>query len=218
MLFGPERVIACADCGHPALVFTLRSGNTRGAVTWTDGKMAAPMLPQAPPVTRCPGCSRFYWVADAPVLGEIQPVAGQPIPQKWAAARSVSPLTAGELLQALDAGLGTDPAREQRLRILAWWAANDARRPPAFEPDRVIERPLPIEAEANLHRLFDLLDPDDPEDRLFKAEAARELGSFSAAAALLEGELPERYKAAADRLRMFVELGDDQVHVLVHDL
>jgi hypothetical protein len=176
------------------------------------------MLPQAPPVTRCPGCNRFYWVADAPILGEIEPVAGQPIPQEWAAARPVSALTGGELLQALEAGLGSDPAREKRLRILAWWAANDARRPPAFEPDRVIHSRLPVEAEANLQRLFDLLDPDDPEDRLFKAEAARELGSFSAAAALLEGELPKRYKAAADRLRMFIELGDDRVHILVHDL
>ena len=82
----------------------------------------------------------------------------------------------------------------------------------------MIHSSLSVEAEANLRRLFDLLDPDNPEDRLFKAEAARELGSFSAAAALLAGELPKRYKAAADRLRMFVELGDDQVHVLVHDL
>ncbi len=218
MLFGPERVIACADCGHPALVFTLRSGNTRGAVTWTDGKMAAPMLPQAPPVTRCAGCNRFYWVADAPVLGEIESVAGQPIPQKWAAARPVPALTAGELLQALDAGLGSDPAREQRLRILAWWAANDDRRPPAFEPDKVVHTQLPVEAEANLRRLYDLLDPANPEDRLFKAEAARELGAFTAAAVLLEGELPERYKSTAARLRTFVEMGDDQVHVLVHDL
>ncbi len=218
MLFGPEKVIACPDCRHPALVFTLRSGNTRGAVTWSDGKMSAPMLPQAPPVTRCPQCARFYWVADAPVLGEVEPGAGQPLPSDWVAALPVRALQADELLLALEAGLGRDPAREQQLRILSWWAANDARRPPAFEPDLELDTPLPPEAEANLRSLFDLLDPAEPEARLFKAEAARELGEFAAAATLLASELPARYQTSAARIRELAQKGDHLVRVLEHGL
>jgi hypothetical protein len=214
MLFGPERVIACPVCEHPALVFTLRSGNTAGAVSWTDGKMSAPMLPQAPPITRCPECNRFYWVEDAQKLGELELSSGQPVPAKWAAAQPIQALNANELLLALEAGLGSDPRREQQLRILAWWAANDIRRPPAFEPKREFNTPLSPEAKANLQRLFDLLDPDDPAGRLFKAEAARELGDFSTATALLASELPSRYETAARQIRKLIEHGDRLVRVL----
>jgi len=214
MLFGPERVIACPDCRHPALVFTLRSGNTIGAVSWTDGKMSAPMLPQAPPVTRCPGCDRFYWVADAQALGELELGSAQPIPAQWAAAQPIRALSADELLHALKAGLGSDPRREQQLRTLAWWAANDLRRPPDFEPSREFHTPLTPAAKANLRRLYDLLDPDDPEELIRKAEAARELGEFSIAAALLARQLPARYETAAGQIRKLIEQADLLVRVL----
>ncbi len=71
MVPGPDRVIECAPCKTLMRVPTLLSGNTFGARWWTDGKMIAPMLPMPPTITRCHGCGRYFWIAEAKGIGEI---------------------------------------------------------------------------------------------------------------------------------------------------
>ena len=69
MLPDTDIIIACPFCEAQARVFQLLSGNTMGAITWTDGWMDAPMLPRAPRITRCAACRKIYWVAMAAPLG-----------------------------------------------------------------------------------------------------------------------------------------------------
>ncbi len=63
-------------------------------------------------------------------------------------------------------------------------------------------------------QLYELLAPEEPVDRLTKAELARELGWFDRARELLDWPWPEEYRHAADRIRMLAEEGDPEVREL----
>jgi hypothetical protein len=63
MMLGPDCILACPICHAAARVSTLLSGNTFGAILFTDGKMIAPMLPEMPALARCKGCGVFYWLS-----------------------------------------------------------------------------------------------------------------------------------------------------------
>ena len=80
MLPETDIVIACPYCEAQARVFQLLSGNTMGAITWTDGWMDAPMLPRAPRIARCAACRRIYWVAMAAPLGLASSELGEGAP------------------------------------------------------------------------------------------------------------------------------------------
>lgn len=201
MLFGPEKVLACPHCGSLARTPTLLSGNTFGAIRWTDGKLLAPMLPQMPVVHRCEACRGYFWLADARVIGRIELDAPEEAPPDWRAAPAVEELDVEGYLEALEAGLGDDPARERELRVLAWWTANDAYR----APDPGWKHPGPLELssgmEANLRRLLSLLDAREEEDRLMIAEVARHLGDFNRVEVVLDSPWDDRYQEAVDRIR-----------------
>ena len=47
---------------------SLRSGNTIGGVHWSDTKKVYPMLPKNSDVQKCPGCGKYYFLADAKTL------------------------------------------------------------------------------------------------------------------------------------------------------
>lgn len=54
----------CPSCR--AFVWTYqRSGNSLGAVQWTDGKLIGAMWPDDSGIRRCPACRGFVWLEDA---------------------------------------------------------------------------------------------------------------------------------------------------------
>ena len=78
MIPGPTLIIACPECDFLMQKDTIKSGNTLGARYWSNGKVAAPMLPDYPAITSCGDCHIFFWIQDAKVkktipfgLGEI---------------------------------------------------------------------------------------------------------------------------------------------------
>lgn len=198
MIPGPDRVIACPHCMGLGSYGTLRSGNTFGAETWTDGKQVAPMLPEPPQVVRCPHCSRFYWLADARRLGEIAPL-GEP--------------DAGEYHRALHAEVARNAREWRTLRILAWWRWNDDFRDTSGRP---ASRPwlIPAEAKENLEALIPLLDDADESDRVMKAEALRELGRFDEAMSVLSTVTSPELARVVSRLRTLCEGADARLRVL----
>ncbi|HXG21431.1 MAG TPA: hypothetical protein VNN62_20450 [Methylomirabilota bacterium] len=198
MIPGPDRIIACPHCGFLARQHTLLSGNTIGAILWSDGKMEAPMLPEFPAVTKCRGCKRFYWVDEAEVKGELKPFGSKSkrVPKEWMRAEPIEHLTIDEYIEALDAGVGTNVEKERYLRVHFWWAVNDIvrRNPNAKIPTRYIEK-----LHENLRKLFALLDERNPKDRIMKAEIAREMGDFAQAIRLLE-DVPANLRWIADAI------------------
>lgn len=57
---GNAILVKCPFCGTKKELMTLVSGNTFGAVYWSDNKRIAPMLPIVSPVQKCPNCGRYY--------------------------------------------------------------------------------------------------------------------------------------------------------------
>jgi len=124
----------------------------------------------------------------------------------------LQPPTEAHFREAIEAGLGSDRDREVELRLHAWWASNDKARgiSPSKGSTAAHDAQTPARAagspeEANLRRLLEILNADEPEERLLKAEAARELGDFDAASRLLEGPLPDDQGPIAARIRELVE-------------
>lgn len=71
MLPGPDEIIECPYCRAQYLLRTWASGNNSGAVAWSDGYLAAPMLPEHQPITKCLGCKKYFFLCDAEVVGEL---------------------------------------------------------------------------------------------------------------------------------------------------
>lgn len=220
MQLGPDRVIECPDCGTLATVFTLISGNTFGARWWTDGKMIAPMLPEPPAITVCKGCNRYYWLSDAKVVGEIPtlvlPSEEASVPDDWRSAEEARELSEAEYLEAIAAGMGRNREEELHLRMSAWWAGNDAMRLDSQDegggslPFRVRS----AAATANLEHLLEQLGTEDPDERLMKAELARELGRFEEAVKILDSTgapspaTTDGYEKSEALIRRLAEDGD----------
>lgn len=158
------------------------SGNTFGAITWTDGWMDAPMMPRPPRITRCETCRKIHWVASAPLLGYAAPA----VPEKgepWADVPDALLLEEADCYEALREGLGASPEFELELRVLTWWRGNDAFRAPQHPPGHLAS----AEAVANAKRMIELTSEGDEDLLLFRAEAQRHLGNFDDARQTLDG-------------------------------
>lgn len=204
MLPGPTMVKQCPRCGDLFVELTLASGNTFGAVWWTDGKEEAPMLPDLPRFVGCPYCPALLWLEDLETVGEVDPFMENGPFSHVAVYRR---LEARALARAADTGAcGEDPSRHLYLRVRAWWASNDRFR----QTGRA--RPRSREATQNLVHLFELLDERKSADqRLMKAEVARELGRFDETERLLASKVPKPYALAADTIRNLARHGNSVV-------
>ncbi len=207
MLPGPILLKACPHCSANFLLRTLASGNTFGAVLYSDGRLVAPMLPDSPRFQVCQGCARPFWIHEATDVGSSESAAGdcsESVPM------ATLP-TAEEFLAALEWGLASGPKEERYLRLGWWWAANDSERSLSGDrrpPDR------PADWEANLDLLANLMDPESPQDRLTLAEISRERGRLEEAAVLLSGPFPEELEPFAEALRALVERRSTRVEVV----
>ncbi len=169
------------------------------------------MLPEMVRVTRCLGCRRIYWLADAQELGVVPaPVFEQQevvVNRKWwfgtrkekrSGYRS-SPLADLPELEHLDAdGLidalaeittGSTQGREEHLRTKLWWAYNDS-----FRNDTSASTPPLQENDhrENLEALLPLIDANDDQGRLKSAAVLLALGRFGDARAVVEEVIDER--------------------------
>ena len=63
MLPGNPQILTCPFCGKEKEVMSLLSGNTYGAVLWSDNKKIAPRLPKVSYVQKCPQCGKYYIIS-----------------------------------------------------------------------------------------------------------------------------------------------------------
>lgn len=164
--------------------------------------MDAPMLPQYPALVRCAHCQNLLWLPEARehqfetppkmfenVGGALDPIAP----------------TESDYLEAINSGLAPDKEREIYCRLHAWHCFNDARRD---EKNAENLSELSAVAASNMKALFALLDRVKPDERMLRAEIARELGRFPEALGLLNfAEFGEDYAATANQIRELAEQG-----------
>lgn len=201
MMPGETIYRVCPACQQLLIERTSLSGNIIGARFWTDGKMDAPMFPQTPALVRCAHCQTLLWLpearehefAQAPQMFENVEGALSPIP----------PIES-DYLEAIETGLAPDKERERYCRVHAWHCFNDARR----EQKNAAElSELPDVAASNMKALFALLDRVKPEQRMLRAELARELGRFPEALGLLNFDFGADYAATAAQIRALASQG-----------
>lgn len=204
MLFGPDRVVACPACGAPARVFTLLTSNNFFDTAWTDGYVARPHHWEPPALCRCHRCRRFFWLADAVVLGSIQEGSPPPVvPEEWKNAPRVTGLDLDGLLGAIERGAANTPDRERLLRLQAFWASSHRNRNRRRKKDR---QKTPADRR-NMTALLALFTTrfaanGDPKDLLLCAEIRRQMGEPAEAIALIEriASWPEALAPFADEV------------------
>lgn len=68
---GPTLIVKAPGCQSPVKVSTLASGNTFGAVFWTDGKCEAPMLPDHSRLRKHPTEGILFWADECEEISTI---------------------------------------------------------------------------------------------------------------------------------------------------
>jgi phage FluMu protein Com len=68
MIPGPALRKECPYCKEVKELMSHRSGNTFRGTHWSDTKKEYPMLPKNSDVQKCPGCGKYYFLADAKTL------------------------------------------------------------------------------------------------------------------------------------------------------
>lgn len=211
MIPDADAIIACPYCDAPARVFQLISGNTFGAITWTDGWVDAPMMPRAPRITRCAHCRKIYWAGTARQLGFVSLGDTSEAAGAFKDAPHAGPLSEADCFEALRDGLAPTTDLELELRVFAWWRGNDAFREPAHSPGHLTSP----DAIANAERVVELTADTYEEDlALFRAEALRHLGRFDEARTTLDRVGCSDYWPAKSRQLGLLDEQDRNVRIL----
>ena len=157
----------------------------------TYSKREAKMLPDHPWLAKWPACAGLFWVDEAlDVDTGFDAAKGK---------KQVLAPSEKEMLEFLE-GPTLPKDKEMFLRVAAWRSANDAWRwnpnaTSAFSKDQV----------QNLKSLSKMLDETEPNQRILKAEIARELGEFDECLSLLSQPFDERYGHAVDFIKKLAE-------------
>jgi len=206
MLPGPILIIACRKCGAKVRQMSLLSGNTFGAKYWSDGYREAPMLPEYPLITKCPGCKAIYWLDKGKRVGEMDPFSSDPkIP-------FAEKLSVDDLLSFLKLKK-QNKDDETYLRRQLWWELNHSIRKKPGSEFPTTQRTQLME---NLERLIPLLNPEDEDQAILKLEALRELGRFEEMDRLRVFVMQE-YEWPAEQIFDHAERGDAKVFELEDD-
>jgi hypothetical protein len=190
MIPGPDIVISCPHCAA---------------------------LSRLPSVAVCPVCHTFYWVEEAQRVGEIhssflhEATDASGAAPEWLEAPEVMEPSEADYLEMLgEKGGEFSEDDELNLRLLAWWRGNDAFRQvvPPLENDR--QPP----AEANMNRLLEVLDPEQLDQRLFRAELLRQLGRFEEAVETLAEISQASYINAVVRIQTLARQGSTHLDLI----
>jgi hypothetical protein len=159
------------------------------------------MLPDAPSVVRCGGCSGVFWLESATEVGEYSQWGSddESIDPMWTCAAGLVEPDEQQYLAALEQLVAAQPQRVREARLFAWWRGNDRLR--GQRPSGSDDKPQLISRRhANMHQLIALLDTAEPSDQLMRAEVLRQLGEFDQAVAILSKPFPPEYDTALSRL------------------
>lgn len=195
MLPGPPIYKQCPYCAKYIAESTILSGNTFGAVLWSDGKFDAPMMPSTPSLVACPFCQALVWLNELPEIDE-HTVDRETAMQLHHAQHYEDP-TLDQYMHFLDTN-ALDVNKERYVRIQIWWMNNDVRRTanPIWQ--------LRADEQTNLERLASLFDATDMNQQIMKAEAMRQLSRFEEADTLLASIHEREYASVVERLRSLV--------------
>lgn len=187
MLPGPALIAQCPECGHEKSLVSLISGNTIGAVQWSDTYRYAPMLPQVSAIQKCPECRAYFFMNDI----ETRYADEDNSQYSFDTGTLIFPEIKEALLLLEESGL--NEKNELALRLEFLYRYNDAFRNYSsygnnenpFEGDRERnETDVKLHKE-NIKRLISLMG-NEGDNGIVVAELYREAGMFGACLMALE--------------------------------
>lgn len=183
---GPDIISECPKCKIKLKQETTMSGNTSGAHYWTDGKMEAPMLPDRPWLIKCPKCKSLLWIDELEKLGEQGSWEKN---KKWPDAVEPALPSEDDYFSILKDDRLSDNKKLYAHRS-ALWLANDA-----YRSGKVKNSNFSESQKTNLKDFAYLINEEDPDHRLMKAEVFRELGQFDDCIKLLSFSFEDKSQA-----------------------
>ncbi|MCW3096397.1 MAG: hypothetical protein JWL77_2015 [Chthonomonadaceae bacterium] len=215
MIPGPDQIVACPHCNGLEKYRTLMSGNSIGSRIWTDGRQIAPMLPRPPAVVECRSCAKPYWLTEAKEVGTMDSWSQKnpAVDPAWNEAPYVEEASEEGYHAALEATLRVERALEKVLRTFVWWRGNDAYREGASLEAGTASAPS-VAYHHNLAALASLLNGQNINERIMKAEALRELGEFEAATKILNKVQSPQYAAVVQQIQDLCDRADARVREL----
>jgi hypothetical protein len=188
-------ICECSTCGKHIYKRETLSGNTFGARFWTDGKRDAPMLPDRLRLVKCPHCSTLVWIDEQKEVESVITLCiRSEARERFNNVRSPSEPNFTEYTTFLSAGL-PDNSKERYVRLRIWWAGNNIRR---LGGNSIPMTDIEV---ANLRAFAALLNEEQDNDKIMKAEALRELGLFEDAEALLATQFDQSLMQAVEIIR-----------------
>jgi len=149
---------------------TLASGNTFGAIHYSDDKVEAPHLPALPVLSKCTYCDTIFWLEDIEEIGRYSGI--KPDNKEWEAAESVKILDIDDLIRALTLeDVVAEKDDELFIRKSTWWAYNDRVRNGEKLHESLEDE---IKWRENINQLMNLFDSDVDYDKIFIAAIKEE--------------------------------------------
>lgn len=165
MIPGKEQYYQCPECENVLSRGSLVSGNTIGAVLYSDAKSIARMLPQFPQISKCCACGCIFWLKENLRV----------YPTDSSKAKTAMFLSLDEYFEALHNNVYSSIDEEIYIRQHIWWKFNDRSRKgnKLFLDDNDEQK-----WKQNLCELENLLDSEDTTSKLLVIEINRSLGKF----------------------------------------
>jgi len=175
MIPGPEEYYKCPKCGQISYRGSLVSGNTFGAILYSDGKQISPMLPDFPSINKCKNCDTFYWLTEENEIKEYN------FPNEFKQKNNEKVekaefLTINEYQEAIDIKFHKNEKEHKHLRINLWWTYNNRFR--NNENMEFSEDEYKM-FELNCLELKNILNKDHENENIMLAEINRNIGNFS---------------------------------------
>ena len=165
------KLVLCPHCGGKKEIIQLMSGNTFGAVLWSDSKEIAPMFPRVSPVQKCPTCGHYFFLNEA----QIEEGDTYSSEEGW--------LSFDDAIEAFHE-LNDDKNRLELLTIIVVWAFNDMLRQEGSPTQEQYEVFRTTVSSSLKHSILS-------NSKLLRAELYRELGDFNECICVLDEYVPE---------------------------
>lgn len=177
----PPIVLECPECGEKYLVANEANLLSEKAICYSDGFYIDDQIWRTPGIIGCVTCELGF----CPTKGKIIATpTWDEFYQKWSHIKKAEPPTAGTLALELRARRNMDVETEKLIRKEFWYAANHTETGRMLRANNEKFRNFWI---TSLVRFEEILDFNNPQETITKAEVNRNLGRFETCLSILEG-------------------------------
>lgn len=202
----------CPKCDCKFQFWVTASHNTIDAKFYTDGFIVGPMYDAGSDLLSCPECKRYFWHKDVPTKLSMIDSKFWSDPERRSLPHGIH-VGGTDYDDLLDQSFWKTEDQEKYLRIRAWWSFNSAYRsytlkmpllcPELPESSGKVEKEFRLSSkqEDNLNKLLNLLNPDNQNDSIMRAEIYRQLGQFDECLDQLNREYDDNLVTAVNTIK-----------------